>query len=69
MNEIEKLKQAVIAGHINAEAPYPPEMKGQDGAEEMTRELLEKSGFRTSEIEIGELRKAGAGLTCSSIVI
>ena len=34
-----------------------------------TRGSLETWGFRTTEIEIGELRKAGAGLTCSSIIL
>ncbi len=34
-----------------------------------TRDRLEMAGFPTVEIEIGELRKAGAGLTCSSIIL
>ncbi|UCF19343.1 MAG: dimethylargininase [Gemmatimonadota bacterium] len=34
-----------------------------------TRALVEKAGFATAEIEISELRKAGAGLTCSSIIL
>ncbi len=34
----------------------------------LTREAIESAGFDTMEIDISESRKAGGGLTCSSIV-
>ncbi len=33
-----------------------------------TRELLERSGFRVATVDISELQKAEAGVTCSSLI-
>jgi 5-methyltetrahydrofolate--homocysteine methyltransferase len=42
MNPIlEKLFECVEAGKVNEAAPYPPQMKGQLGADEYTKEALE----------------------------
>ena len=50
MNEIlEKLKECVIAGKINAVMAFPPQMKGMPGADEYTKEALEK-GVNPSDI-------------------
>ena len=50
MNEIlEKLAQCVESGKINKTSPYPPNMKDQDGADELARYALE-SGVKPDEI-------------------
>ncbi len=50
MNEIvEKIAAAVEKGKINRQSPYPPAMKGRDGADELTAEAL-RQGVRPSEI-------------------
>ena len=46
---LEKLSECVEFGKINQASPYPPQMKGQPGADEITREALE-SGIDPSEI-------------------
>lgn len=43
MNAIlEKLKEAVENGKIDLKSPYPPAMRGQDGASELTLKALEE---------------------------
>lgn len=43
MNELlEKLKICVEFGKINQKSPYPPAMKGQIGADELTKQALEE---------------------------
>ena len=50
MNEIlEKLAKCVEFGKINKVSPYPPDMKGQDGADELAKRALEE-GIKPSEI-------------------
>ena len=50
MNEmIESLKECVIIGKINAASPFPPEMKGKMGADELTMEAL-LNGISPSDI-------------------
>lgn len=46
---LEKLSECVEFGKINQASPYPPQMKGQPGADEITHEALE-SGIDPSEI-------------------
>lgn len=46
---IEKLIQVVELGKINKASPYPPELKGQDGADELTVQALE-AGLKAEEI-------------------
>jgi methanogenic corrinoid protein MtbC1 len=42
MNELlEKLSLAVESGKINKMSPYPPAMKGLDGADELCQQALE----------------------------
>jgi corrinoid protein of di/trimethylamine methyltransferase len=37
-----KLAECVEFGKINKAAPFPPQMKGQDGADEITKQLLDQ---------------------------
>lgn len=53
MNELlTKLAECVEFGKINKAAPFPPQMKGQDGADEITRQALD-SGVPAQDI-LGE---------------
>jgi len=50
MNEIlEKLAYCIEFGKINKESPYPPDMKGQDGADEYAKQALE-TGISANEV-------------------
>src|SRR5512136_332799 len=50
MNDIlDKIARCVITGKIDKVSPYPPDMKGQDGADELAKLALE-SGIRPEEI-------------------
>ena len=50
MNEIlEKIALCVEFGKINKVSPYPPNMKDQDGADELTKQALD-TGVRPDEI-------------------
>ena len=43
MNELLiKLSDCIEFGKINMASPYPPQMKGQEGADEITRRALEE---------------------------
>ena len=44
-----KLSECVEFGKINLASPYPPQMKGQEGADEITRKALD-SGIAPQEI-------------------
>jgi 5-methyltetrahydrofolate--homocysteine methyltransferase len=39
---IEQISECVENGKINASSPYPPQMKGQPGADELTRQALDE---------------------------
>lgn len=42
MNELlKKLSECIEFGKINLASPYPPQMKGQEGADELTKQLLD----------------------------
>lgn len=50
MNEIlEKIAKCVECGKINRTSPYPPDMKDQDGADELSKRALQE-GIRPDEI-------------------
>lgn len=49
MNLIEQLAHCIEFGKINKVSPYPPELKGQDGADELTQMALAE-GFSPDEI-------------------
>jgi corrinoid protein of di/trimethylamine methyltransferase len=50
MNELlQKLSECVEFGKVNKAAPYPPQMKGEDGADEIARQLLD-SGVPPQQI-------------------
>jgi 5-methyltetrahydrofolate--homocysteine methyltransferase len=38
---LEQLKECVIKGKVDLNAPYPPNMKGQNGADELTKNALD----------------------------
>ncbi len=42
MNMLQKLSECVEFGKVNKAAPYPPQMKGEDGADEIARQLLDQ---------------------------
>lgn len=46
---LEKIAYCVEFGKINKNAPYPPDMKDQDGADELTRQAIEE-GIDANEI-------------------
>ncbi len=48
-NILSELSKCVIAGKIDLNSPYPPDMKGKDGADEIARKALE-AGIRPDEI-------------------
>jgi methanogenic corrinoid protein MtbC1 len=37
-----RINRCVVTGKIDRISPYPPDMKGQDGADELTREAIER---------------------------
>lgn len=46
---LEKLAVAVERGKVNLSSPFPPDLKGQPGADELTKQLLDE-GFTPEEI-------------------
>jgi methanogenic corrinoid protein MtbC1 len=44
-----KILECVEFGKVNKDAPFPPNMRGQDGADELTKQALEQ-GVKPSEI-------------------
>lgn len=44
-----KLSECVEFGKVNKDAPFPPNLRGQDGADELTRQALDQ-GIKPSEI-------------------
>ena len=46
---LSRLEQCIEFGKINKASPYPPSMKDQDGADELTKQALE-SGKKPTEI-------------------
>lgn len=46
---LNKLAECIEFGKINKAAPYPPQMKGEDGADEITRQALD-TGIKAQEI-------------------
>src|SRR4030043_431995 len=60
MSEIlQKLAYCVEFGKIDKTSPYPPDMKGQDGADELAKQALDK-GIKPDEILEGALIPAMA---------
>ncbi|WP_286083591.1 B12-binding domain-containing protein [Parabacteroides goldsteinii] len=48
-NTLERIALCVEVGKINAKTPYPPAMKGEDGADELTQKALEQ-GYSPNDI-------------------
>jgi 5-methyltetrahydrofolate--homocysteine methyltransferase len=69
---LEKLFECVEFGKINLASPYPPQMKGQPGADEITKEALE-SGVTPTEILndalITAMNKVGQKFTENKIFV
>ncbi|NQU44655.1 corrinoid protein [bacterium] len=42
MADFNKMAECVIRGHIDANAPYPPDMKGQSGVRELVQEAIDE---------------------------
>ncbi len=51
---LEQIAHCVEFGKINQQSPYPPDMKGQPGADELAKEALE-AGIRPEEVLSGGL--------------
>jgi methanogenic corrinoid protein MtbC1 len=51
---ITKLADAVEAGKVDKNSPYPPQMKGQDGADELAKQALD-SGVAPNDVLTGAL--------------
>jgi methanogenic corrinoid protein MtbC1 len=54
---LSKILECVEFGKVNKDAPFPPQMKGMDGADELTRQALEQ-GIKPSDILNDALIKA-----------
>jgi len=48
-NLIEQISECVENGKVNLSSPYPPQMKGQPGADELTRQALDE-GVTPSDV-------------------
>lgn len=48
-NTLERIALCVEVGKINAKTPFPPAMKGEDGADELTQKALEE-GYSPNDI-------------------
>lgn len=46
---LEQLAVCIERGKVNAASPYPPDMRGQDGADELTKQALD-TGVKASDI-------------------
>src|SRR6056297_2232161 len=46
---LKRLSECIEFGKINKAAPYPPQMKEQDGADEVTRQLID-SGIDAQDV-------------------
>jgi 5-methyltetrahydrofolate--homocysteine methyltransferase len=55
-NLLVKIFECVEFGKVNKDASFPPDMKGMDGADELTR--MARDGYRPSEILNDALIKA-----------
>jgi 5-methyltetrahydrofolate--homocysteine methyltransferase len=53
-NYIEKISLCIKKGKVNSDSPYPPDMKGMPGADELTAEAL-LNGIKANEILTGAM--------------
>ncbi len=63
MNEIlQNLARCIERGKVNSKSPYPPDLKGQDGADEYARQALE-AGVAPQEVlttgMVGAMQRVG----------
>jgi len=54
---LEKIALCVERGNVNVEFPYSPEMKGQEGADELAKKVLEEG--LAAKVILSEGLKAG----------
>jgi 5-methyltetrahydrofolate--homocysteine methyltransferase len=69
---LEKLSECVEFGKINLASPYPPQMKGQPGADEITKEALESGVEPTAILNdalITAMNKVGQKFTENKIFV
>ncbi len=45
---LKQIAHCVEFGKINKTSPYPPDMKGQDGADELTAQALQEGATATA---------------------
>lgn len=59
---LDSIAHCIEFGKINKQSPYPPDMKGQEGADELTRKAIEQ-GYKANDILmqgfIGGMEKVG----------
>lgn len=69
---LEKLSECVEFGKINQASPYPPQMKGQPGADEITRQALDagvEPGDILNNALIAAMNKVGQKFTENKIFV
>ncbi|MDR3651403.1 MAG: corrinoid protein [Paludibacter sp.] len=69
---LEKLSECVEFGKINLASPYPPQMKGMPGADEITKEALEAGvtpGEILNEALISAMNKVGQKFSENKIFV
>jgi len=67
-----KLSECVEKGKVEKESPYPPQMRGQDGANEITRAALDagvKPGEILSQALIPAMEKVGQSFSDGKIFV
>jgi len=50
---VKQIASCIERGKVNAASPYPPDMKGQDGADELTKKALEQGVAPSKILEEG----------------
>ena len=69
---LQKLKHSIESGKIDKASPFPPDLKDQDGADELTKAALD-SGITPDEILedalIPAMEKVGEKFSCNEIFV
>ncbi|TKG94605.1 cobalamin-binding protein [Puteibacter caeruleilacunae] len=71
-DKLSTLAACIEFGKINKAAPYPPQMKGQDGADEITKQLLDEGvapGDILSDALIKGMEKVGEKFSKNQIFV
>ena len=62
---LEQIATCIERGKVNAGSPYPPDMKGQDGADELTKKAIDE-GIPPADI-LEQALIAGLGMLLRAI--